>query len=162
MGTIDTTDLMFPGPDSAPAAMTPLAALIVEGGTAVTLMSQYSVTTFPPGMNFGTGGVNFASSGSGDQFGADGQTILVPDGYVSGHTLNATDTYLGQTFATLGLTPGTYKWTWGTGSHADFLTLQIGAVPEPSTAILAVIGAGSVIAFGLVRKRRAQRRQAAA
>jgi hypothetical protein len=35
------------------------------------------------------------------------------------------------------------------------------AVPEPPAAVLAGIGAGIVIACGLVRKRRAQRRQAA-
>jgi hypothetical protein len=36
------------------------------------------------------------------------------------------------------------------------------AVPEPSTFVPAVLGAGSAIAFGLVRNRREQRRQAAA
>jgi hypothetical protein len=79
--------------------------------------------------------------------------------------LNATDTYAGQTISSLGLTPGTYTWTWGTGAHADSLTVQIGpaAIPEPSTAIIALSGAvafGSY--YGWSRHRRHQRRQAAA
>ena len=66
-----------------------------------------------------------------------------PAGYVPGAHLSDTDTYAGQTLGSLGLTPGTYKYTWGTGAHADFLTVEIGpaAVPEPSTLALAGLGA---------------------
>jgi hypothetical protein len=43
-------------------------------------------------------------------------------------------TYSGATLATLGVTPGTYKWTWGTGANQNF-TLQI-KIPGPArTAI---------------------------
>jgi hypothetical protein len=40
--------------------------------------------------------------------------------------------------------------------------VQVALVPEPTAAVLAGIGSGSVIACALVRKRRAQRRQPAA
>jgi PEP-CTERM motif len=48
------------------------------------------------------------------------------------------------------VTPGVYKWTWGTGTHQSF-TLDIGtAVPEPSTWAMMALGslasASSVIA----------------
>jgi hypothetical protein len=161
-GTIDITNLTSPSPLSHAAAMNPKSAALIEGLTTSTAMDQYGVTTFPT--QFGTGLFANASSGSGDQFGVDASTILVPAGYTSG-ILNATDTYAGQTFSSLGLTPGTYTWTWGTGVHADSLTVQIGAVsavPEPSTAILAVSGAVAFVTYGWTRRRRHQRRQVSA
>ena len=69
----------------------------------------------------------------------------MPFHYVSGSLLSTTDTYSSATFSILGLTPGNYTWTWGTGADADSLTVQIGpaatGVPEPPTSVLAVIGA---------------------
>ena len=52
--------------------------------------------------------------------------------------------YDNATFASLGVTPGTYEWTWGTGTDADSFTLtEIGAVPEPaSPPLLAMYLAG--------------------
>jgi hypothetical protein len=42
-----------------------------------------------------------------------------------------------QSFASLGLTPGSYLYHWGSGANADSLTIEIGnpggAVPEAST-----------------------------
>jgi hypothetical protein len=35
-------------------------------------------------------------------------------------------TFTGQTFINLGVTPGTYTYTWGTGLNADSMTLQVG------------------------------------
>jgi hypothetical protein len=56
--------------------------------------------------------------------------------------------YAGATFASLGVTPGTYVWAWGSAATADSLTLQIGpaAVPEPvSLSLLAVGVAGLAV-----------------
>jgi hypothetical protein len=92
--------------------------------------------------------------------------LFFPAPYVSGNSLNATDTYANTTISGLGLTPGTYTWTWGTGAHADSLTVQVGpgaptGAPEPSTALVAVIGAAAFVTYGWSRHRREQRRQAA-
>jgi len=89
---------------------------------------------------FGSGSGAGASSGSGDIVGTEaiiegGRLLLVPRGYVSGTFLSDSATYSGQTFATLGVTPGTYVWTWGTGADQNF-TLIIGdgiATPPPDT-----------------------------
>jgi hypothetical protein len=71
-----------------------------------------------------------ASSGSGDMVGIGEDFwgdvhITVPAGYVSGDALSDTATYSGMTFATLGVTPGTYVWTWGKEAKPDNFTLQI-------------------------------------
>jgi hypothetical protein len=63
------------------------------------------------------------------------QTMLsVPKGYVSGNPLSDSATYSGQTFATLGVTPGTYVWTWGNGANQNF-TLKILSAIIPATHI---------------------------
>ena len=49
--------------------------------------------------------------------------------------------FAGQTFASIGLSPGTYAWTWGSGIDADSFTVEIGpAVPEPASALSVGIG----------------------
>lgn len=45
-------------------------------------------------------------------------------------------TFANQTYATLGLTPGDYTYTWGSGPTADQATIRIAptAIPEPATS----------------------------
>jgi hypothetical protein len=114
-------------------------------------------TGFSGPSSFGSGVGTFpSSSGSGDKVAIDGDLLAVPTGYISGHALADTSIYDAATFATLGVTPGTYEWTWGTGPDADSFTLQIGpvAVPEPASSLpLLVMG---LAGLGLVlRTRRA-------
>ena len=47
-------------------------------------------------------------------------------GYVSGAALSNSTTYNNVTFASLGVTPGTYVWTWGTGANQNFTLRSIG------------------------------------
>ena len=64
----------------------------------------------------------------------------------------------GGSFASLGLTPGIYTWNWGSGANADSLTINIGtaippgAVPEPSTWAMLILGFGAV--GGALRRRK--------
>jgi hypothetical protein len=85
-------------------------------------------------------------------FGHQGD-IFLPTSYVSGHSLSDTATWNTQTFSSLGLTPGTYEWTWGTGANQNF-TLQIGpaSVPEPTS--LTLLGIGAVGMMGYAWRRR--------
>ena len=100
-----------------------------------------------------------ASSGSGDRVGIDQDSgeLFAPAGYVSGSSLSSSDTWDSRNFASLGVTPGTYVWTWGSGADADSFTLQIGAtaVPEPASLTLLAMG---LAGLGMVlRTRRAWR-----
>lgn len=105
--------------------------------------------------SFGSGGFFAASTGSGDPVGISvsgviSDVLFLPDNYVSGASLSDSATWDNATIASLGLTPGTYTWTWGSGPSADSFTVQIdSSTPEPGS--MALFGAGLV---GLVALRR--------
>ena len=91
---------------------------------------------------FGTGGATGAFS-SGDFVGITGldNEIFLPKGYVSGTPLSDAAEFQFESFATLGITLGTYTWTWGTGPTADSLTVTADAdVPEPASLSLLLFG----------------------
>jgi hypothetical protein len=78
-------------------------------------ITEYTAATGPA--SFGAGGPTNASSNSGVIFGVEAQNPLgpgidVPFNHVSGSALSGSSTFDGQTFASLGLTPGTYVYTW--------------------------------------------------
>ena len=74
------------------------------------------------------------TSSSGNWAGITISGISVPRFYVSGTALSGSATFSGQTLASLGVTPGTYVWTWGTGANENF-TLQIKTPGPASTGI---------------------------
>jgi hypothetical protein len=66
-------------------------------------------------------------------------------GYVSGASLGtSTATWTGATITSLGLAPGAYMWSWGSGATADTFTLDIAAgriaVPELATWAMMLLG----------------------
>ena len=105
--------------------------------------------------SFGPGGVAVATVGTGPAVGVNvdsGPVISVPQFYISGTALDtSTATWTSQTFTTLGLTPGTYDYAWGTGIHADDLIVQIGpaatGVPLPPAACTGFLISGLAFAF---------------
>lgn len=103
---------------------------------------------------FGSGGISFASSSSGDAFYFDLDDLYVPLGYVSGSSIAMSGTYAGHTFMSLGLTPGTYVWTLGSGMATDTFTINVqsAAVPEPTALSLALV-AGAVAGFRMRRRK---------
>ena len=131
-GAINLTGLNFLSSSAAFPNLLPAGALIVTGPTTFSAVDVYLGLTGPT--SFGSGFTTFANSGSGDTVGVLSFLLLVPQGYVSGTALSDSATYNNATFASLGLTPGTYVWTWGDGANQRF-TLRIGAVPDGGSTV---------------------------
>ena len=72
------------------------------------------------------------------------------------YAISGTSTYVGQTFTSLGLTPRSYTWSWGSGGTADSITMQIGnsAAPGPASVPGPLPILGLAAAFGFSRKLR--------
>jgi hypothetical protein len=155
-GTIDTAGLgFFQGSVPEPTALVPREGVIAIGPLGFTSVDMYVGFTGPD--SFGSGALTLPSSGSGDFVGNDGFHILVPSGYLSGSALSDTSTYDNQTFSSLGVTPGSYVWTWGSGPTADSFTLQIETIPEPASLTLLGVALGGL---GVVRRRTQKLRMA--
>ena len=108
--------------------------------------------------NFGTGTTREATVDSGDFAGIIGanSVIEVNHLYVSGTSISGSATWANTTIQGLGLTPGSYTWTWGSAAGADFFTVNsLSPVPEPSSLILAGTAIGIIGFRAGVRRRRA-------
>jgi protein with PEP-CTERM/exosortase system signal len=153
-GAIDLTGLTFSGSasDNPGSGLFPSKAVIATGA-GVPSFDGYTGLSGPT--SFGNGAGTLADSGSGDVVGIDGSTggLGVPHGYMSGAALSDSAIYHNATFSSLGVAPGTYEWTWGTGPNQNF-TLQVGTVTVPesgSTLGLLLIAVSGL--FGLNRFR---------
>jgi hypothetical protein len=140
-GAIDLTGLSFFNPGSVgTASVWPVTGRIsMSSGNADTYIG------FTGPSSFGGGDVALANFFSGDVFAFDLDTMFLPSGYVSGNPLSDMAIYFTATFASLGVTPGTYEWTWGTGLPNQNVTLQIGpaGVPDGGSTV-------SLLGFGLL------------
>jgi hypothetical protein len=123
-------------------------------GISVGLTDIYNINQSPSGVPpwtpFGGGGFNSMTSSSGNAVVLFDVGLGVPTGYISGNPLSATGTFVGASFASLGITPGSYTTTFdGAGDvlETDFVTIN--AVPEPSSVMMVAIAG-----IGLLQKRR--------
>src|SRR5262249_31618551 len=126
-------------------------AFILTG--AVRGVDIYEGITGPT--SFGSGDIFFPTTTSGDPVGLriSDMTLGVPRGYVSGAALSDSMTFDNATFASLGVTPGTYVWTWGTGLLNQNFTLVIGGVGVPDGgSTVSLLGCAFLGLAGLRRK----------
>lgn len=156
-GAIDLTGLTFDGAYSYIGSEFGPAYGSVLTGTQVPYIDGYTGSSGPT--NFGSGGFASPISTSGDGVGIIGNpayygfTVLwVPQGYVSETALTSDATLANASFASLGVTPGTYTWTWGTGADQSFTLTTMTAVPEP--AALGMFGFGALLIGAFVGLRR--------
>ena len=165
-GAIDLTGLSFDGDISSFSCgyfglLVPSTGFIAAGGDTCPLAGDRYLGPISGPVAFGTGDYTIATghSGTGDIFSLHAPSneesfLIVPQGYMSGDPLSDGSTWDNANFGDLGVTPGTYVWTWGTAADQSF-TLDVLAprVPEPSS--VAVFGGGLlVLSFVMLRRRR--------
>jgi VPDSG-CTERM motif len=134
-GAINLTGLIGVGSTMSGGRISGNLGLIVTGAPSLFNVGVYEGFTGPS--SFGSGNLFLPSSGSGDVVGISGSAgfLAVPLGYGSGTALSDSMTFNNATFASLGLMPATYVWSWGTGLPNQNFTLVIGAVPDGGTTV---------------------------
>ena len=131
-GAINLTGLT---PDRAGFSFPALNASLAEIRTGEANQVTFYIGFTGP-TSFGSGGDFSPNASSGDHVGIVNTFfpgLLVPQGYVSNTALSDSMTFDNATIHSLGLTPGTYVWSWGTGtglSNQNF-TLIIRGVGVP-------------------------------
>lgn len=158
-GPIDLTGLTFAFTNPLVPGIDGGAGLIFTGPAFVN-SDVYSAINGPTSFGPPNIGEFVSQEASGDVVGvcatecSNVSTLIVPHLYVSDSPLSSTATYNNQTFANMGVTPGTYEWTWGTGANQNFtLDIKTAAVPEPSNLLLLALPLGLVMLLAARRGR---------
>lgn len=134
-GSVDTRGLPSTVGTSQLAVTSPGSAQIYIGGDAsgpAAALTTYGPVTGPTA--FGTTYFKVANAATGTRLGVagGGGRVALPINYVSGSALGtSTATWTATTLAALGLTEGTYVYTWGSGANADKFTVVIQTAPAP-------------------------------
>ena len=156
----DGSDVTFFGSGSIDTTALTLAGKSL--GTDTRLWSDREFYLFSNGYDYYDGIIGPGNFGSGPEVNPTewagpshgiynrNERIYLPLGYISGSLLApTTSTFAGQSFDSLGLTPGTYVWTWGSGANADSYTLNIGLAPPVPEADVPAPGALGLVGLGL-------------
>jgi hypothetical protein len=160
-GQLDLTGLNFLNSVFGFAGIWPVGPTVLLGGPG----PQPQKSDFYDGIisgpaNFGSGTITLATSETGGRVGLDLRglplpNVTVPVGYISDSALGpSTLTFNNATFATLGVTPGIYTWTWGSGADQSF-TIETTPTPLPATLPLFATGLGALGLVGWRRKKKA-------
>jgi len=151
-GSLDFSNLVFNVSGSCTPGVS-AATIGLSLGTNNGPCTEYVGTITGPA-SWGAGSLTFTSSGSGPNVVITSSSIAVPLAYVSGAALGtSTATFLSNTLAGLGLTIGTYTYSWGT-TNPDTFTVNINtSSPESSSAPLTLAGLG-VISLLMWKRRR--------
>jgi len=130
-GSVNLTDLSLVATNQGPVSMGGIginSATFISGANGQNYDEYSGFLTVPS--NFGSGSGLPPSSVSGSLFGiiyqgAPPHHLMVPTGYTSGTQITTSQTFNNTSIASLGLTVGTYTYTWGTGPNADSVTVVI-------------------------------------
>jgi hypothetical protein len=129
-GIFNLTDLTLQTTSTLGAGYAANQAIWAAGPSATVSVDQWSgpsFTTYPT--SFGTGGSGAIGASGGSLFGilpgGSGRVVVVPAGYTSGTFISGSTTYTNSTISGMGLTPGTYTWSWGTGGNVSTMIMTI-------------------------------------
>jgi hypothetical protein len=145
-GSLDLSGLHFVEPASIPSLIYPAVAALTVGPTYAEVENYDGLTAWPE--DFGPGGTRAPDSSSGDFFGVGRDTFAIQRYYQNFSPLSGSSIWQNRTFDELGVTPGSYTWSWST----DSITLNV--VPEPSLSIIAVAGGCTAGYAGALRRGR--------
>jgi hypothetical protein len=141
-GSIDTTELYFYSNTTVSASVRPDIGQVVFGNGAA---GVYFAGRSPNSL--GNGSETDATSTSGDIFGVTFgvgsaiSSLYLPTSYVSGAALSFSMTFDDTTLSQLSITPGTYVLSLAAYTQDPVsVTVNVGAVPEPSTWAMMLIG----------------------
>ena len=149
-GSMDLDGLIFGFNGVDGSRIIPSLPLVVVGPTGSNSIDVFFADTFDSPFDFGIGDEIVADFGMGDLFGVDFSGIGLPPGYISNSILFGSSVYNDQTFDTLGITPGTYVWTFETNNITNTITLNANVIPEP----VSIFVLGFLSAAVLSRRRR--------
>jgi len=132
-GALNFIDLNFNSFLHTNAQINPSGGTILTGLQDQVFSEDIYTGSITGPTSFGSGGLTNASSGSGFLVGINGalDQVFIPGGITTNQPLPGSATWNNATFASLGLTPGTYTWTWGTGLPNQNYTLIIGGAGVP-------------------------------
>lgn len=153
-GSIDTS-LLNTGPNDIlsgdPRFISPFVAGFsnLSAGTLTIFNGYISPANF--GVKVGQEFAHFADSGTGDSFWIRAQDLKLSEGYVSNSDISGSMTFKNKSFNSLGVTPGTYNWTYQSGG-ATMVSLT--TVPEPHE--YAMVASLSLVGFALYGRKRLQ------
>lgn len=155
-GAIDLAGLGYLFEDQTSPGMLPVTGFL---GSNATDVDDYLGFMGPT--SFGSGGLSVWSSASGDDIGIGANegpnfpsVLFVPHGYSSGTVLSGSLTWNNASFASLGVTRGTYTWTWGTGAEQSFTLIIGNTVNAPEPGALGMFGLGVLMIGAFVGLRR--------
>jgi len=127
---------------------------VTTTGTTVDVLQYGFSSSLPP---FGTGDQNYdASSATGNvDFSMSGGSLRLATSYTTGTAFSGVLTWANESFASIGLTPGTYATSLSGGDAGATVTVNV--VPEPASPALLAVGMACG-GFGFIRRSKAGRR----
>jgi hypothetical protein len=145
-GSIDTADLTFNSSGGIAEFVAPQYPSVLLGPpNTFPPVNIFTVAQFNGPGPIGSGGESFVSSGSGDEVGFAPGLLVLPAGYQSGARLSDEDVWANATFASLGLTVGSYFATFGSGAGEDSLQIYVGTTPVPEPGSGWLMGGGLAV-----------------